>query len=476
MREGLLSFRSALVLAVAVVVTLLWLPPGGQAHMVVGANAVLPLVLWWGIRRHRPARAGVWWCIIGCTVLWGLSLLPLAPVQGRVLGPATGHDVLSLGGYAVLIVGILGAARRASSDRPAQFVVDATIFAMGCVSVIWSFAARPGLGTEVPLTTLSSPFLDGLALMAAARLVMIAGGAASPTLLLLALGAMTVGDLASLQAVRDQGSDGSHQAAMVCYVTSCLLAALAALHPSMVRFGNRGRPATPHLERLHLTAVAIAAVMPPLMLLRERDHPTISTAGPLLAMSGVVFTLVVLRLERMMGVVDGQRVQLESLARTDHLTSLPNRRTGEAEMRRMMREAIDQEASLVAVLLDLDHFKAYNDQHGHPAGDRLLESTASAWRRSLPTDVFLSRHGGEEFLLLAKGRHPDNVRLLLEGLRGAAQTGQTFSAGAAVWDGVESLVTLLLRADVALYDAKASGRDAVRFARHRPVVLGRVDA
>ena len=230
------------------------------------------------------------------------------------------------------------------------------------------------------------------------------------------------------------------------------------------------------LERIQLTVLAVAAVMPPLMLLREHDRPQGLSAWPLLLMTAVVFGLVMLRLGRMMRLVDQQRGQLQALARTDHLTSLPNRRTGEAEMHRMVAEAVEQDVSLVVALLDLDHFKGFNDLHGHPAGDRLLETTASAWRRSLPPDVFLSRHGGEEFLMLAKGRHPDNVRLLLEGLRGAAQTGQTFSGGVAVWDGIESVAAMVARADVALYAAKAGGRDAVRFSEVRPVVLQGVDA
>ncbi len=106
---------------------------------------------------------------------------------------------------------------------------------------------------------------------------------------------------------------------------------------------------------------------------------------------------------------------------------------------------------LAVGLLDLDHFKAFNDQHGHEAGDTLLTATARAWLAELrPTDR-LARIGGEEFAVL------------LAGCEAARTTphGLTCSGGIAQWDGIEDADALLRRADLALYRAKRSGRNRI---------------
>ena len=88
--------------------------------------------------------------------------------------------------------------------------------------------------------------------------------------------------------------------------------------------------------------------------------------------------------------------QLDGLARSDPLTGLANRRTWNDAITSAMR---DQTALCVA-MIDLDHFKQYNDEYGHAAGDRLLKASAAAWRSHLRSDDVLARIGGEEFAVL----------------------------------------------------------------------------
>ncbi|WP_409485481.1 GGDEF domain-containing protein [Arsenicicoccus dermatophilus] len=464
-------FRWAMRAGAVLLVAYLWSPPEVRTILLGLGGLLMPGSVLVGMRLHRPAKSAVWICLVVCGVVWGTTVPQLSSLERPVAGPATIHDLVVALGYTVLIGGLIGSSRRLTNDRTPQLAVDLMIFAIGAFSVVWSFAVGTGAPAGVPVASLSSPLFDLLALMAATRLLAVAGGSAASTLLVAGLGVMGAGDVGGLLVkVHDPGS-APVSVGGVLFLAAYLLVGAAALHPSMTRINNSSTTNATDLERVHLLSLSIAAVLPPAMLVREHSHATTEAAGPLLVASVAAFVLVIVRIERMKSVVELQRVQLQSLARTDHLTSLPNRRTGEAEMGRMLDEAVVQGSPLVAALLDLDHFKDYNDRHGHPAGDRLLEAMASAWRRSLPPDVFLSRHGGEEFLLLAKGRHPENVRLLLEGLRGASTTGQTFSAGAAVWDGVETLVSLLQRADTALYAAKDGGRDQVRFARTEPVML-----
>jgi diguanylate cyclase len=115
-------------------------------------------------------------------------------------------------------------------------------------------------------------------------------------------------------------------------------------------------------------------------------------------------------------------------------------------------------------MIDFDHFKRFNDTYGHPAGDRLLKATAAAWRDQLRTGDLLARLGGEEFGLLLRDCDPELATEVTERLRRTVSDNWTCSAGIAVGRPGESVEDIVARADVALYEAKASGRDRIRFA------------
>ncbi len=115
-------------------------------------------------------------------------------------------------------------------------------------------------------------------------------------------------------------------------------------------------------------------------------------------------------------------------------------------------------------MFDLDHFKAYNDSRGHPAGDRLLTEVAAAWQGCLRATDSLARYGGEEFALIAPGCTEGDAVALVDRLRGSVTDGQTCSAGVAFWDRSETPAELLARADAALYEAKVGGRDRTKLA------------
>ncbi len=151
--------------------------------------------------------------------------------------------------------------------------------------------------------------------------------------------------------------------------------------------------------------------------------------------------------------------QLEYMARTDSLTGLPNRRYWEQQLPRELARARRDENPLCVAMLDLDHFKAFNDRRGHQAGDQLLTEAAAAWRLALRPYDILARFGGEEFSVILPGcATPDAVRLI-ERLRFVTPSGESCSAGIAEWDGDEHADALVGRADAALYRAKRAGRD-----------------
>ena len=149
---------------------------------------------------------------------------------------------------------------------------------------------------------------------------------------------------------------------------------------------------------------------------------------------------------------------LERQARTDELTALPNRRAWDEALEREMARSQRTGEPLCVALLDLDHFKAYNDAHGHQAGDAHLRRTATAWRRELRAIDILARYGGEEFGVLLPSTDVEQAQEVLDRVREATPNGETASAGVVLYDQREPIQSLIARADAALYRAKHAGR------------------
>jgi diguanylate cyclase (GGDEF)-like protein len=147
-------------------------------------------------------------------------------------------------------------------------------------------------------------------------------------------------------------------------------------------------------------------------------------------------------------------------AQTDPLTGLPNRRAWDAQVKRRAADG----SRMVIAMIDFDHFKTFNDTYGHPAGDRLLKATAAAWRDQLRGGDLLARLGGEEFGLLLHDCDAAVATEVTERLRGAVSDNWTCSAGIAVGEPGESPEAVIARADGALYEAKAAGRDRTQLA------------
>ena len=154
-------------------------------------------------------------------------------------------------------------------------------------------------------------------------------------------------------------------------------------------------------------------------------------------------------------------ISVRSLADRDGLTGLANRRRLEIELARELSRASRDRAPLSLLMMDLDHFKEFNDEMGHLQGDQHLRRTAALWLGELRDTDLLVRYGGEEFAVILPATGSNDARLIAERLRGATPHGQTSSGGAATWDAVEDLASLIGRADAALYEAKVAGRDRV---------------
>ena len=110
-------------------------------------------------------------------------------------------------------------------------------------------------------------------------------------------------------------------------------------------------------------------------------------------------------------------------------------------------------------MIDLDHFKAYNDTHGHDGGDQLLREVAARWMQRLRPGDLLCRWGGEEFAVLLLNSAAEGAVSVAEDLHTLMPTGITCSIGVAEWDRRQSHLDVVREADTHLYAAKDAGRN-----------------
>ena len=159
--------------------------------------------------------------------------------------------------------------------------------------------------------------------------------------------------------------------------------------------------------------------------------------------------------------------RLDREASTDALTGIANRRVFDERLRAELARAGRHDRDLSLALFDLDHFKQVNDVHGHPAGDRVLAAFAQLLAAHARQDDLVARVGGEEFAWLMPETDRDGALAAAERLRLAVEEQQpgnlgviTTSAGVVSIEAPSTPEALLLEADRALYEAKASGRNA----------------
>lgn len=465
-----------------------WIAATGAALLVLGVLFVLPVgslerSLWargaglvataaFALAAWRlPAGVRwVWWCI------WGFQLLTVAgdvvyDYQEHTLGevPSPGvTDVIYLTSYLFAIAGLFALGRIMRSDRQQEAWIDTGIITGAAAALVGTFVIAPTLdqaGGPIGAATIVSiayPVMDFFLLCALVRITLGRGGPnASLTLLTGALVLFLVADYVYyLLMLTDAQSDPPIMEVLWLGALICLTFAVMA--PGADRLEIQRVRAMGWISPWRLTAIGVGVLTAPVLL-----------AGLLLGRSGLAFGLsvvsvlvVVLLLWRtnlLVRTVQGQSARLFELASADGLTGLPNRRSWDAEVVQAARYAREAGQPLTVGMLDLDHFKLFNDTHGHQAGDDALVASARAWRSQLSRRDVLARYGGEEFGLLLPGVALADAGAFLERLRRATPGVLTVSIGATEWVPGEDPTEAVSRADTALYRAKAAGRDCVKY-------------
>ena len=184
--------------------------------------------------------------------------------------------------------------------------------------------------------------------------------------------------------------------------------------------------------------------------------------------------------------VEGLQQNLEEVQRqsmTDSLTKIYNRKFFDQNISKSITDARESNAPLCLVMADIDHFKNFNDTFGHQTGDQVLRLVAATMRSNTKGSDLACRYGGEEFVLILPNTHLEGAVMLSNKIRKAIQAKEllkrstneklgriTSSFGVSLLRPDDSDVTLIERADSALYAAKRNGRNRV-IAENDPVLL-----
>ncbi|MBV6458793.1 MAG: hypothetical protein HONBIEJF_01931 [Fimbriimonadaceae bacterium] len=174
-----------------------------------------------------------------------------------------------------------------------------------------------------------------------------------------------------------------------------------------------------------------------------------------------------LMLEEQQFELHAKNLELERLATTDGLTGLLNRRALMERLRHAIALSDRHGQDISILMMDVDHFKAYNDSFGHPAGDEVLRRVAEVIRQSSRTTDVSGRYGGEEFVLVLPETGVEGGLMLAERIRTSIETHDwpnrpiTASIGVCTRHEGENDEALLTRVDEALYESKRAGRNRV---------------
>jgi len=440
---------------------------GPVVYLVAGAYGTLLTAI--GAWRMPPARRRIWWAIAA-----GQALFFLGDVIWSVLyyflsiePYPSAADIAYLLSYPVMALGLMWLIRGRRSGRDRAAFLDAAILTTACVMIGTVFVIGPAAaagGTSFLNQAVAAAYPAGDLLLLALVIRMLTTGTVRNLSLWALVSGLAMLFLVDLYYVTTIISGAPYPSWIDNgFVGSYLLIGFAALHPSAHALSE---PAPDRPERVTFTRLAClggALVLAPIA--DHLAHVVDSTRERgtwVILIGGVVSAiLVVSRLWDLIHSLQRKAVQLAALARRDGLTGVANRRTWDHELSRACALAREHHTLLSVAVLDMDHFKRFNDTHGHVLGDLVLKETAAAWDSILHGRGFLARYGGEEFAVLLPRTSSIGAVGLLDQLRRTVSHGQTCSIGVAEWDGDENPAQLFARADEALYVAKHGGRDRI---------------
>ena len=450
----------------------------------IGIVTLVSLVV--SIRVHRPALTWPWWAISGSVLLFivgGAARVELDTLGNLSASRSLVPDLVSLPGYVLGAAGLLGFSRARDRARGRQHhfgvVLDGVIAALALLAVAWVYVIYPVLvHHHTPLTVrLLLTCYPAMSLFLVVVTVRIAFSpeqerVLSYWFLLATMTCMFVGDTLYMFA----DVDLVHVAGRLLdlpYGIAFVATATMALHPSMRAFtepaGYRPKAASPG----RVVLVAVGLLVPAVITLQ---HPS-SSAKDRVALFCIIVLLTgaaVARIVQALRLAERSEADLAYQATHDSLTGLPNRRMMREHLNDVLQRAAVDDTHVALLFLDLDRFKLVNDTLGHTHGDELLVDVARRLQAHVRPSDLVTRIGGDEFMIvLGQVVSVSQALELAHRLRSCLRTpfmvnGMEFYVSASIGLSFASAddprvdAELLVRdADMALYQAKDAGRDAV---------------
>lgn len=442
-------------------VALPYSPASGLLYGVYGAAVVALLIV--ALLRFDLDQRDAWVLLllgVSCWVAGDATWFVLDRLGVR--GFPSFADLLYLAAYPLWFVAFLRISRATLTSRGEM--VDAAVMSVSIGVVAWMFVlgpllTDPSLPRAVLATTLAYTLGDMLLLL----LIVVSVLARRPrkpdhVLLVVAIMVFLVTNLFYTRG-EITGSYIAAGAFDLGWLTTYLLFVAAAWHPAATR---QPPPATPQLTLStgRLVVLAATALFAPLVTLLHTDgDPRVRGVATIATM--VILLLVIHRVAGLNRRIGTYVETLEQLAQTDPLTGAMNRRHLDLTLARELSRAARTGSPLCVAMLDVDHFKRFNDTFGHAEGDQLLRGMVDAWQEHLREFDAIARYGGEEFLVVLPSTDLDEAVRATERLRAVVPRDQRVSAGVARFAPGETADDLTRRADEALYAAKRAGRDRV---------------
>ncbi|SNT84427.1 GGDEF domain-containing protein [Stenotrophomonas sp. CC120222-04] len=449
----------------------LWPGPagGGSFVFLTGAPLLAAGACLWRARRDRAALG--WRATALALLLWaGGMALNMVDALGAGRADATPQASLFLYVlYGVPLVFILARARR---ERMSISLIDAAMAALlGVLFFVHtqSFATRIDIDDSAMASMQRMFDIQNLCIAGFAVVRWLAVDVPERRSFFRALALYALAYLLVAYYINHYTSEDSFGAYndLLIDLPFLLLALLALSHTPLPA-------ALPH-PRLARTVQAAGPMILPLLLLVVGtlvvDHARpLAVSGFVVATLGFGVRSILLQVDLM-----ERQASLDQLARQDGLTGVANRREFDALLLAEWNRARRNGSELGLLLLDIDHFKVFNDRHGHPAGDRCLQAVATVLKISAGrAGDSVARYGGEEFAVIVPGSPLSGVLALAERLREAVAALPLPEGSVSVSIGVAylhppalaSADQLLADADAGLYAAKRAGRNQVILHAH----------
>ncbi|MEV4350815.1 bifunctional diguanylate cyclase/phosphodiesterase [Actinoplanes sp. NPDC049596] len=422
-----------------------------------------------GVRRHRPDRPRAWHLLAAAGACSGLGLLTYAALgAGGVAAGSPSFATVAVLRVATFVLGLAGLALMPLRERGAGLsggVTETGVIVCTGTVLAWVLLYDPYVhDTDVPrnMQTVVYPFADVLLAGLALRVFALQERVSRPYLVVLGATVLLVAADVNYFLALVTGRSDRAPLSLIGWGLAFALVAVAALHPAMAgdRLITPARAGSWRLMTVHLLLVVTGPATTTYALIRDQREGELDVldVGVPVVFSALIAVLLVVRMTLTTRLARRQSSALEHLAWHDALTDLPNRHLLTAELG----------SSGALILLDLDGFKDVNDRLGHALGDELLVAVAGRLRPLLRPGELLARTGGDEFALVVPSGDLIEVNAraadVLTALRAPFEvSGHTLhvtgSAGVRRLDPETDAAEVFSDADLALYAAKAAGKD-----------------